>query len=223
MQRKRRGTTDRVVRRCEWAGSDPVYVAYHDEEWGVPAHDERTLFEFLILEGAQAGLSWATILKKRENYRRAYRGFDVKAVAAYDSRDVRRLLADAGIVRNRLKIQASVRNARAFLKIQREFGSFDAYVWRFVGGTPRQNTWRRLKELPARSPESHALSKDLKQRGFAFVGSTICYAFMQAVGLVNDHLVDCFRYQAPRGKKRSASASNRRPPASVGAQLRREL
>ena len=183
-----------MLTRCEWCGSDPLYVQYHDTEWGVPRHDDRTLFEFLVLEGAQAGLSWLTILRKRENYRRAFDGFDPQTIAGYGAADVQRLLADPGIVRNRLKIAAAITNARAFLKVQAEFGSFDAYVWRFVGGRPKQNARRSLADLPATSPESDALSKDLLRRGFKFVGSTICYAFMQAVGLVNDHTVDCFRY-----------------------------
>ncbi len=182
--------------RCPWAGTDPLYVRYHDDEWGVPLHDDRKLFEFLILEGAQAGLSWITILKKRENYRRAFGGFDAGEVARYTARDVARLLKDPGIVRNRLKIASAVRNARAFLKIQDEFGSFDAYSWRFVDGRPVVNRWRSLKELPARTPVSDAFSKDLKQRGFNFVGSTILYAHMQAVGMVNDHLANCFRHKA---------------------------
>lgn len=182
-------------RRCEWGTVDALMVRYHDEEWGVPVHDDRRQFEFLILEGAQAGLSWRTILHKRKAYRRAYAGFDPRRVAAFGPRDVRRLLADAGIVRNRLKIQASIRNAQAFLALQREFGSFDAYVWRFGGGRQKQNAWRRLSQLPARTPESDTLSKDLKQRGFTFVGSTVIYAHMQATGLVNDHLVHCFRYR----------------------------
>jgi DNA-3-methyladenine glycosylase I len=169
-------------------------VAYHDQEWGCPVHDDRRLFEFLILEGAQAGLNWLTILKKRENYRRAFDGFDPARVARYGEDDVSRLLSDSGIVRNRLKIHSAVRNARAYLDIQSAFGSFDAYAWRYVGGVPQVNRWRSLKELPARTPESDALSKDLIQRGFNFVGSTICYAFMQATGMVNDHTVDCFRY-----------------------------
>jgi len=182
--------------RCAWAAlsSDPLMVAYHDQEWGCPVHDDRRLFEFLILEGAQAGLNWLTILKKRENYRRAFGGFDPALVARYGEDDISRLLADSGIVRNRLKIHSAVRNARAFLDIQSAFGSFDAYAWRFVGGAPKVNCWRSLKDLPARTPESDALSKDLVQRGFNFVGSTICYAFMQATGMVNDHTVDCFRY-----------------------------
>lgn len=170
-------------------------LRYHDEEWGVPVHDDGRHFEFLILEGAQAGLSWRTVLHKRQAYRKAYAGFHPKQVAEFDRRDVRRLLADAGIVRNRLKIESSIRNARAFLEVQRQFRSFDAYVWRFVGGKPTRNRWRRLSQLPATSPESDALSKDLKQRGFSFVGSTVIYAHMQATGLVNDHLVHCFRYR----------------------------
>jgi DNA-3-methyladenine glycosylase I len=169
-------------------------MAYHDHEWGVPVHDDRALFEFLILEGAQAGLSWETILKKRENYRRAFDRFDARVIARYNQRKVDQLLADAGIVRNRLKIAATISNARAFLDIQRERGSFDAYLWPFVGGHPKVNRRRRLMDLPARTPESDALSKDLAKRGFKFVGSTICYALMQAVGMVNDHTVDCFRY-----------------------------
>jgi DNA-3-methyladenine glycosylase I len=180
-------------RRCAWA-SNPRALEYHDREWGVPAHDDRRLFEFLILEGAQAGLSWDTILRKRAAYRRAFARFNPAAVARFDRRRVAALLRDDGIVRNRLKIESAVRNAHAFLEVQREFGSFDAYVWRFVGGRPRVNRWRSMRQVPARSKESDALSKDLKKRGFNFVGSTICYAFMQAVGLVNDHVVECFRY-----------------------------
>jgi len=181
------------VRRCEWARTD-LSIAYHDREWGVPLHDDRALFEFLILEGAQAGLSWETILKKRESYRLAFDNFDARAVARYDQHKIKELLADPGIVRNRLKIQAAIQNANAFLDVQRESGSFDAYIWRFVGGRPQKNRRRSLKEIPARTVESDAMSRDLSQRGFKFVGSTICYAFMQAVGMVNDHLVDCFRY-----------------------------
>ena len=180
--------------RCEWARGE-LDIAYHDAEWGVPVHDDRTLFEFLILEGAQAGLSWSTILKKRENYRAAYDNFDAAKVARYDARRKAKLLANEGIVRNRLKVEASVINARAFLAVQKEFGSFDAYVWRFVGGKPKVNAWTSLREIPARTPESDAMSKDLKKRGFKFVGTTICYAFMQAVGMVNDHTTDCFRYR----------------------------
>jgi DNA-3-methyladenine glycosylase I len=180
-------------RRCGWAGADPLYVRYHDEEWGVPVHDDRRLFEMLILEGAQAGLSWITILRKRPAYRKAFDRFDPKKIARYDARKRRALLADAGIVRNRLKIAATVDNARAFLTIQEQFGSFDAYVWRFVGGQPKVNGPRTLGDIPVRTAESDALSKDLQSRGFRFVGSTICYAFMQAVGLVNDHVRTCYR------------------------------
>jgi len=180
--------------RCGWAGEEPLYVAYHDEEWGVPLHDDRALFEFLVLEGAQAGLSWWTILNKRENYRRAFDGFDPAAVAAYDEVKIAALLNDPGIVRNRLKINAAVRNARAFLRVQEEFGSFDAYMWGFVGGVPIVNRWESLRQIPAETAESRALSTDLKRRGFSFVGPTIMYAHMQAVGMVNDHLVSCFRY-----------------------------
>lgn len=182
--------------RCQWAGTDPLYMAYHDEEWGVPIHEDRTHFEFIILEGAQAGLSWSTILKKRDNYRRAFDGFDPAAVAAYDETRIAVLLSDPGIVRNRLKVHAAVRNAQGFLKIQDEFGSFDDYVWRFVGGEPIVNAWESLHQIPAETPESRALSKDLKTRGFTFVGPTIIYAYMQAVGFVNDHVVSCFRYHA---------------------------
>jgi DNA-3-methyladenine glycosylase I len=180
--------------RCGWCGTDPLYVAYHDTEWGVPVHDDRKLFEFLILEGAQAGLSWITILKKREAYRRAFAGFDAGKVARFGPRQVARLLADAGIVRNRLKIEAAINNARHFLAVQEEFGSFDEYVWRFVDGRPIINRWKTLKQVPASTPESDALSRDLKARGFKFVGSTICYAHMQATGMVNDHLAGCFRH-----------------------------
>ena len=184
---------DPVVQRCPWARNG-LAVLYHDREWGVPVHDDRTLFEFLILEGAQAGLSWDTILQKRENYRKAFDGFEVKRVARYDARRIRALMRDAGIVRNRLKIASAVRNAQAFLKVQKEFGAFDRYLWQFVDGKPKKNAWRNSKDVPARTPESDALSRDLKKRGFNFVGSTIMYAFMQAIGMVNDHLVDCFRY-----------------------------
>lgn len=184
--------------RCPWAGTDPDYIAYHDEEWGVPVHDDRTHFEFLILEGAQAGLSWSTILKKRANYRRAFDHFDPATVAAYDEAKIEQLLADAGIIRNRLKVTAAVRNAREFLKVQAEFGSFDAYIWSFVGGRPIVNAWESLRQLPAETAESRTLSKDLKGRGFSFVGPTIMYAHMQAIGLVNDHLVSCFRYHELR-------------------------
>ena len=179
--------------RCAWAARDPL-IGYHDQEWGVPRHDDRTLFEFLILEGAQAGLSWETILNKRENYRLAFDRFDPVRIARYTKRKSDRLLTDPGIVRNRLKIASAVNNARAFLAVQEEFGTFDAYVWQFVGHRPRTNAWRTFEQVPASTPESDAMSKDLKRRGFKFVGSTICYAFMQAVGMVNDHTVDCFRY-----------------------------
>jgi len=181
--------------RCGWCGSDPVYVRYHDEEWGVPVHDDRIHFEFLLLEGAQAGLSWSTILRKRERYREAFAGFDAEAVARFGLRDVTRLLRDPGLVRNRLKIEGAVSNARAFLAVQEEFDSFDRYVWRFVDGRPIQGRWKELRQLPAHTAESDALSKDLKRRGFSFVGPTIAYAYMQAVGLVNDHLVGCYRRQ----------------------------
>lgn len=183
-----------MPKRCEWCGSDPLYVAYHDEEWGVPVHDDRLLFEFLILEGAQAGLSWSTILKKRENYRSAFDNFEVERIAEYTDADKQRLLADAGIVRNRLKIDSAIRNARGTLIIQKEFGSLDSYLWQFVDGIPIQNVWKSMSELPASTKLSDRMSKDLKKRGFNFVGSTICYAFMQAVGMVNDHTTNCFRF-----------------------------
>lgn len=187
-------TTQLVDRpRCPWAKTE-LGIAYHDTEWGVPLHDDRALFEFLILEGAQAGLSWETILRKRHSYRAAFDAFDAQAIAQYDKHKVAALLADPGIVRNRLKIAAAIQNAQAFLVVQQEFGSFQTYSWRFVGGRPLKNAWRTGQEVPARTLESDALSQDLSRRGFKFVGSTICYAFMQAVGMVNDHLVDCFRY-----------------------------
>lgn len=185
--------------RCHWCGDEPLYVAYHDKEWGVPVHDDRLLFEFMILEGAQAGLSWLTILKKRENYRKAFHNFDCKRIARYTNKDIARLMADAGIVRNRLKIESAIKNARAVLAIQEEFGSLDAYLWRFVDGVPKQNRWKSMAELPAKTVESDLMSKDLKKRGCNFVGSTICYAFMQAVGMVNDHMVDCYRYKEVKG------------------------
>lgn len=181
--------------RC-FGDDNPLYARYHDEEWGVPVHDDRVLFEFLILEGAQAGLSWEIILRKRENYRKAFASFDPARVARFTQKRIEQLLQDAGLVRNRLKIEGAVRNARAFREVQREFGSFDEYAWRFVGGRPKQNAWLSLREVPAKTPESDALSKDLKKRGFTFVGSTIMYAWMQAVGLVNDHKVSCPRWQA---------------------------
>jgi DNA-3-methyladenine glycosylase I len=183
-----------TVRRCAWAGSEPMYVAYHDQEWGVPVHDDRTLFEFLVLEGAQAGLSWSTILRKRDNYRQAFDGFDPVKVAGYSDEKIAELLNNPGIVRNRLKVNAAVLNARAFLKVQEEFGSFDAYIWQFTGGQPLVNDWKSIMEIPAETAESRRMSIDLKQRGFRFVGPTICYAHMQATGMVNDHTIDCFRY-----------------------------
>ncbi|MBI3898007.1 MAG: DNA-3-methyladenine glycosylase I [Gammaproteobacteria bacterium] len=188
--------------RCAWAdGGDPLYRHYHDREWGVPVHDDRQLFELLILEGAQAGLSWITILRKREAYRHAFDNFDVERVARYDRRRIERLLKNEGIVRNRLKVESTVSNARAFLAVQEEFGSFDRYVWKFVRHRPIVNHWSSMRTLPARTAESDALSRDLQTRGLRFVGSTICYAFMQAVGMVNDHTTDCFRYRAPRPKR----------------------
>ena len=188
---------DARMTRCGWA-RDPDMIAYHDEEWGVPLHDDRGLFEFLILEGAQAGLSWSTILRKRANYRKAFDGFDPRKVSRYDERKIAALLEDAGIVRNRLKIGATIDNARAFLAVQKEFGSFDTYIWKFVGGRPAQNGWKSLDEVPAKTPQSDAMSKDLQKRGFRFVGSTICYAFMQATGMVNDHVTGCFRHKELR-------------------------
>ncbi len=182
-------------KRCAWSGTDPLYIAYHDEEWGVPLHDDRVLFEFLVLEGAQAGLSWSTILRKRDAYRRAFDRFDPRKVARYEKRKVAALLTDAGIVRNRAKIESAIKNAKAFLDVQAEFGSFDAYQWRFVNGRPIQNRWRAEGDIPPRSAQSDAMSDDLKSRGFSFVGSTIIYAHMQAVGMVNDHLVNCFRHR----------------------------
>ena len=192
--------------RCEWCGTDPLYVAYHDDEWGVPAHDDRHLFEMLILEGAQAGLSWSTILKKRGAYREAFDRFDPEKVARYTPKRIEKLLGNPGIVRNRLKVESAVRNARAFLAVVDEFGSFDRYIWSFVDGRPVQNEWRGLREIPPKTLQSDAMSKDLKKKGFNFVGSTICYAFMQSVGMVNDHVVDCYRYRevarVSRGRRR---------------------
>ena len=191
----------RQVPRCPWATTEPA-ISYHDEEWGVPLNDDRMLFEFLILEGAQAGLSWITILKKRENYRTAFAGFRTEKIARYGARDVKRLLADPGIVRNRLKIAATIQNAKMFIAVREEFGSFDAYLWSFVGGKPIQNRWRIMTEVPARTRESDAMSRDLLRRGFKFVGSTICYALMQATGMVNDHLVTCPRHAKLGGAAR---------------------
>ena len=186
--------SDAKLVRCHWAQNE-VNILYHDEEWGVPVHDEKKWFEFLILEGAQAGLSWDTILRKRARYREVFDGFDPATVARYDKKKVRELLKDEGIIRNKLKIAATVGNARSFLEVQKEFGSFDSYVWRFVDGRPKQNAWKTHKRVPAKTPQSDALSKDLQKRGFRFVGSTICYALMQATGMVNDHVVSCFRYE----------------------------
>ena len=198
MTRRLKTKLDRSARpkvRCGWCGDDPLYVAYHDVEWGVPLHDERRLFEMLVLEGAQAGLSWITVLRKRDAYREAFDGFDPERVARYDGRKVRALLRNPGIIRNRLKVEAAVANARAFLAVQDEVGSFDTYVWGFVKGKPRRNAWRTLAQIPAVTPEAEALSRDLRSRGFKFVGPTICYAHMQATGMVTDHLIDCFRYR----------------------------
>ena len=185
-----------VLVRCPWAraSADLVYTRYHDHEWGVPEHDDRKLFEMLVLEGAQAGLSWITILKKREHYRRAFDGFDARKIAHYSNKKIAQLLSNDGIVRNRLKVTAAVQNARAFLAVQDEFGAFDTYIWQLIGGAPKRNAWKTLKQIPAFTPESDAMSQDLKKRGFTFVGATICYAFMQATGMVNDHIIGCFRY-----------------------------
>ncbi len=190
---------DMDQQRCQWVGSHPLEIVYHDTEWGVPVHDDRRLFELLILEGAQAGLNWLTVLKKRESYREAFAGFDPAEVARFDEARVATLLRNPGIVRNRLKVRSAIRNARAFLKVQQDYGTFDAYVWPFVEGVPKTNRWRSLTEIPAQTPESERMSKDLKKRRFNFVGPTICYAFMQAVGLVNDHTVDCYRYHEVQG------------------------
>ena len=183
------------MKRCGWANRGELEQSYHDDEWGVEIHDDRTLFEFLVLEGAQAGLSWSTILKKREGYRRAFDNFDARKISKYSENAVSRLLTNSEIIRNRLKINATITNARAFLHVQKEFGSFDHYIWQFVNGRPVQNRWKRITDIPSNTPESDAMSKDLIKRGFKFVGTTICYAFMQAVGMVNDHVVDCFRYE----------------------------
>jgi len=185
--------------RCGWSLGHPLMIQYHDTEWGVPVHDDRKLFEFMVLDGAQAGLSWRTILLRRENYRRAFDRFHPEKIARYGARDVRRLLNDAGIIRNRLKVRSAIINAQKFLEVRDEFGTFDRYIWQFVDGRPRLNRFRTTKQIPATSKESDAMSRDLKQRGFTFVGSTICYAFMQAAGMVNDHLVDCFRYREVQG------------------------
>jgi len=199
---------DSQKRRCEWATTE-AGITYHDTEWGVPLHDDRALFELLILEGAQAGLSWSTILNKRAGYRRAFDNFDARRVARYDARKVRQLLANTEIVRNTLKVKAAIKNAQEFLGVQKEFGSFDAYIWQFVGGRPLQNARRSIREVPARTVESDAMSKDLAKRGFKFVGSTICYAFMQATGMVNDHVVGCFRYREISQSQRTADIKSK--------------
>ena len=195
MQQKSDLITSSMKRRCGWVTDDPLYLRYHDEEWGVPLHDDRLLFEFLVLEGAQAGLSWIKIIRKRDNYRRAFAKFDPRKVAKFGRRDMTRLLADSGIVRNRLKLEAAIHNAGAFLATRKEFGTFDRFVWSFTGGCPIQNRWRRLAEIPPQTPAAQAMSRELKRRGFRFVGPIICYSFMQAVGMVNDHLVGCFRHR----------------------------
>lgn len=184
-----------TLQRCEWPGKEQIYIDYHDEEWGVPIHDDRHLFELLMLEGAQAGLSWITVLKRREGYRRAFDNFDANKIVRYDDAKIAALLQDTGIIRNKLKVNSVIRNARGFLDVQAEFGSFDSYIWQFIGGEPRQNAWVQLDQLPAETEESKAMSKALKKRGFNFVGPTICYAFMQSAGMVNDHVVGCFRYE----------------------------
>src|SRR4030042_3420488 len=191
------------MKRCEWANRGELEQSYHDKEWGVEIHDDRSLFEFLVLEGAQAGLSWSTILKKREGYRKAFDHFDAQKIAGYSKNKVSLLLADSQIIRNRLKIDATIANARAFLRVQKEFGSFDKYIWQFVNGRPIRNAWKRITDIPSSTSESDAMSKDLIKRGFKFVGATICYAFMQAVGMVNDHVVDCFRYKELRSKRKA--------------------
>ncbi len=198
--------------RCIWCGEDPLYIAYHDDEWGTPLHDDKLLFEFLILEGAQAGLSWITILKKRENYRKAFHGFDCETIATYTESDVKRLLSDSGIVRNRLKIESAIKNARGVIKIKEEFGSLDAYLWRYVEGVPMQNEWKSMAEVPVTTEISVAMSKDLKKRGFNFVGPTICYAFMQAVGMVNDHTTDCFRHEEIKRLAKTTEPKQRKKP-----------
>jgi DNA-3-methyladenine glycosylase I len=200
------------MKRCGWASRSKFEQSYHDKEWGVANHDDRSLFEFLVLEGAQAGLSWSTILKKREGYRKAFDDFDVQKISQYSDKDVSRLLADPGIIRNRLKINGAITNARAFLRVQEQFGSFDSYIWQFVNGGPIQNSWKKITDVPSSTPESEAMSRDMQKRGFKFVGSTICYAFMQAVGMVNDHLVDCFRYEELKNPEA--------PPASLKLRIK---
>ncbi len=197
------------MKRCEWANRGELVQSYHDNEWGVAIHDDRSLFEFLILEGAQAGLSWSTVLKKREGYRNAFHNFDARKISQYTEKDVSRLLVNPEIIRNRLKIAATITNARAFLQLQKEFGSFDNYIWQFVNGKPIRNSWKKIEDIPSSTPESDAMSKDLQKRGFKFVGTTICYAFMQAVGMVNDHVVGCFRYQELKNKSEHNGSANR--------------
>jgi DNA-3-methyladenine glycosylase I len=191
------------MKRCDWANRSELEQAYHDHEWGVEIHDDRALFEFLVLEGAQAGLSWSTILRKREGYRRAFDHFDARKISRYSEDTVSRLLVNPEIIRNRLKINATITNARAFLQVQKEFGSFDRYIWQFVNGKPIRNSWRKMTDIPSSTPESDAMSRDLQKRGFKFVGPTICYAFMQAVGMVNDHVVDCFRHRELKIKRKA--------------------
>jgi DNA-3-methyladenine glycosylase I len=191
------------MKRCDWANGNELEKSYHDNEWGMEIHDDRSLFEFLVLEGAQAGLSWSTILRKREGYRKAFDNFDARKISKYSENTVSQLLTNSEIIRNRLKINAAITNARAFLQVQKEFGSFDNYIWQFVNGRPVQNTWKRITDIPSSTPESDAMSKDLIKRGFKFVGTTICYAFMQAVGMVNDHVVDCFRYEELKNKRKA--------------------
>ena len=191
------------MKRCDWANRSELEQSYHDHEWGVEIHDDRTLFEFLVLEGAQAGLNWSTILRKREGYRRAFDNFDARKISRYSENTVSRLLTNSEIIRNRLKINAAITNARAFLQVQKEFGSFDSYIWQFVNGKPIRNSWKKMTDIPSSTPESDAMSKDLRKRGFKFIGPTICYAFMQAVGMVNDHVVDCFRYKELKNKRKS--------------------
>lgn len=198
--------------RCGWVSSDPLYIAYHDEEWGVPVHDDRRLFEMLILEGAQAGLSWITVLRRREGYRKAFDGFDPEKIARYTDKDVERLLADPGIIRNRAKVEATIKNAQAYFRLREDTGrGLDHFLWKFVDGSPRVNHWKSLKEIPAETAESKAMSKELKKRGFGFVGSTICYAFMQAVGMVDDHILSCFKRAASAKKAKARSAPSSRP------------
>jgi DNA-3-methyladenine glycosylase I len=205
-------TLDPNLPRCGWVSSDPLYIAYHDEEWGVPVHDDRRLFEMLILEGAQAGLSWITVLRRREGYRKAFDEFDPEKIARYTDKDVERLLADPGIIRNRAKVEATIKNAQAYFRLLEDTGrSLDHFLWQFVGGSPKVNAWKGLKEIPAETAESKAMSKELKKRGFGFVGSTICYAFMQAVGMVDDHTLDCFKRAASGKKAKGPSARSSRP------------